>query len=86
VERRRRVPRGIDGQGRDRNRGPAVVDRVPRAGEHLDRLLRKAIIPSDDKAANELLIWLGGSISGGAARVNALFRALGMAHTDMYGG
>jgi hypothetical protein len=49
-------------------------------------LLRKAIIPSDDRAANELLVWLGGSTSGGAARVNALFRALGMDDTDMYGG
>jgi hypothetical protein len=63
-----------------------VLGRASRPGGRLDRLLRKAIIPSDDKAANELLIWLGGSTSAGAARVNALFRALGMAHTDMYGG
>jgi beta-lactamase class A len=63
-----------------------VLGRVPRPGDRLDRLLRKVIIPSDDKAANELLVWLGGSISGGSARVNALFRALGMANTDMYGG
>jgi beta-lactamase family protein len=33
-----------------------VLGRVPHAGDRLDRLLRKAIIPSDDKAANELLI------------------------------
>ncbi len=58
----------------------------PRFGSRIDRLLRKAIIPSDDRAANELLVWLGGSTSGGAARVNALFRALGMDDTDMYGG
>jgi hypothetical protein len=58
----------------------------PRQGTRIDRLLRKAIIPSDDKAANELLTWLGGSISVGAARVNATFRALGLDDTDMYGG
>jgi hypothetical protein len=58
----------------------------PQRGSRIDRLLRKAIVPSDDKAANELLTWLGGSTSGGAARVNALFRALGLQNTDMYGG
>lgn len=63
-----------------------VLGGTPGRGSRIDRLLRKAIIPSDDKAANELLTWLGGSTTGGAARVNALFRALGMAHTDMYGG
>jgi len=58
----------------------------PPPGSRIDRLLRKAIIPSDDRAANELLVWLGGTTSGGAARVNAIFRALGMDDTDMYGG
>ncbi len=63
-----------------------VLGDKPRPGSRLDRLLRKAIVPSDDKAANDLLTWLGGSTSSGAARVNALFRALGMSQTDMYGG
>ncbi len=58
----------------------------PPRGSRIDRLLRKAIIPSDDRAANELLVWLGGTTSGGAARVNSIFRALDMADTDMYGG
>ncbi len=58
----------------------------PRRGSRIDALLRKAIIPSDDRAANDLLIWLGGSTSGGATYVNALFRSLGMHDTDMYGG
>ena len=58
----------------------------PPRGSRLDALLRKAIIPSDDRAANDLLTWLGGSTSGGAAYVNQLFRALGMDDTDMYGG
>lgn len=63
-----------------------VLDGKPRRGSRIDSLLRKAIIPSDDQAANDLLVWLGGSTVGGAARVNSLFRALGMANTDMYGG
>ena len=58
----------------------------PLRGTRIDQLLRKAIVPSDDKAANDLLIWLGGSISAGANRVNATFRALGLNDTDMYGG
>lgn len=58
----------------------------PPAGSRLDRLLRKAIVPSDDRAANDLLTWLGGSTSGGAARVNATFQALGLTDTNMYGG
>jgi hypothetical protein len=44
------------------------------------------LIPSEDKPANELLVWLGGSTSGGSARVNATLRALGLRDTDMYGG
>lgn len=63
-----------------------VLRGKPQPGSRIDRLLRKAIIPSDDRAANELLVWLGGSTAGGAARVNAIFRALGMVDTDMYGG
>jgi hypothetical protein len=62
------------------------LDGKPRPGSRLDRTLRAAIIPSSDRAANELLVWLGGSTSGGAARVNATMHALGMSQTDMYGG
>jgi hypothetical protein len=58
----------------------------PQPGSRVDRLMRKMLVPSDDKSANELLVWLGGSTSGGAARVNATFRALGLDDTDMYGG
>jgi hypothetical protein len=58
----------------------------PTPGSRLDRTMRAAIIPSSDRAANELLVWLGGSTSGGAARVNATMHALGMSQTDMYGG
>ncbi len=58
----------------------------PIHGGPLDRTMRKAIIPSDDEAANQLLVWIGGSTSGGAARVNATMHAIGMSQTDMYGG
>jgi hypothetical protein len=61
---------------------------VPEPGEPpASRLMcSQGDIPSDDRAANDLLTWLGGSTSGGAAYVNQLFRALGMDDTDMYGG
>ncbi len=44
------------------------------------------IIPSDDAAANSLLVWLGGSTSSGAYRVNDLMRSIGLTDTLMYGG
>jgi beta-lactamase class A len=58
----------------------------PPAGSRLDRLVRRMLVPSFDKPANELLTWLGGSTSGGAAKVNATLRALGLWDTEMYGG
>lgn len=58
----------------------------PAPGTLLDRLLRRMLIESDGEAANELLVWLGGSTSGGSARVNATMRALGLTDTEMYGG
>jgi Beta-lactamase enzyme family len=63
-----------------------VLRERPAQGTWVDRLLRKMIVPSDDRAANDLLTWLGGSTSAGSARVNATFRALGLDDTDMYGG
>ena len=44
------------------------------------------LIYSDSKAANRLLVQIGGSTSGGSARVNAAMRTLGLTNTDMYGG
>jgi beta-lactamase class A len=63
-----------------------VLRGQPPRGGRLDTLMRSMLVPSEDKPANELLTWLGGSTSGGAARVNAIFRSLGMNNTDMYGG
>ena len=59
---------------------------IPRPGSRLDELLREMLIPSDDAAANALLVWLGGSTSSGAYRVNDLMRSIGLTDTLMYGG
>ena len=47
----------------------------PPRGSRIDALLRKAIIPSDDRAANDLLTWLGGSRRRRGLREPALPRA-----------
>lgn len=59
---------------------------VPAPGSQLDSLLREMIVPSDDRAANSLLVWLGGSTSSGAYRVNDLMKSIGLTDTLMYGG
>lgn len=58
----------------------------PRPGSTLAGLLRQMLVVSDNRAANELLVRLGGSTSGGAAHVNTLMRSLGMQDSLMYGG
>jgi hypothetical protein len=63
-----------------------VLGSQPRPDTRLGELLRKMIVYSDNGAANALLTWLGGSQSGGAARVNASMRALGLVESHMYGG
>ena len=59
---------------------------VPAPGSQLDALLREMIIPSDDAAANALLVWLGGSTSAGGELVNTFMRSIGLTDTLMYGG
>ena len=59
---------------------------IPPPGSRIDGLLREMIIPSDDAAANALLVWLGGSTSSGAYRVNDLIQSIGLSDTLMYGG
>jgi beta-lactamase class A len=61
-------------------------DGLPAPGSQVDSLLRQMIIPSDDAAANSLLVWLGGSTSSGAYRVNDLMKSIGLTDTLMYGG
>ena len=59
---------------------------LPPPGSRIDGLLREMIVPSDDEAANSLLVWLAGSTSSGAYRVNDLMRGIGLTDTLMYGG
>jgi beta-lactamase class A len=59
---------------------------IPGPGSRIDGLLRAMIIPSDDSAANSLLVWLAGSTSSGAYRVNDPLRSIGLTDTLMYGG
>ena len=61
-------------------------DGPPVRGSDLDGLLRQMLIPSDNAAANALLVRLGGSTSGGGALVNETMRAIGLERTEMYGG
>jgi hypothetical protein len=59
---------------------------VPPSGSYVGSLLREMIVPSDDAAANALLVWLAGSTSAGGQRVNSLMASIGMEDTIMYGG
>ena len=59
---------------------------IPPPGSRIDGLLHEMIVPSDDEAANSLLVWLAGSTSSGAYRVNDLMRGIGLTDTLMYGG
>jgi beta-lactamase class A len=62
------------------------IEGPPAPGSELDALLRQMLIPSDNAAANSLLVRLGGSTSGGGALVNATMRTIGLERTEMYGG
>lgn len=64
----------------------SVHSGIPPPGSRIDALLREMIFSSDDEAANALLVWLGGSTSAGAYRVNDLMRSIGLVDTLMYGG
>ena len=64
----------------------ARLEGPPPRGSDLDRLLRQMLIPSDNAAANALLVQLDGSTSGGGALVNETMRAIGLERTEMYGG
>ena len=59
---------------------------IPPPGSYVDGLLRELIIPSDDAVANSLLVWIAGSTSSGAYRVNDLMRSIGLSDSLMYGG
>ncbi|MBA2643352.1 MAG: serine hydrolase [Actinobacteria bacterium] len=59
---------------------------IPPPSSSVGSLLREMIVPSDDAAANALLIWLAGSTSAGGSRVNGLMRSIGLRDSVMYGG
>jgi hypothetical protein len=59
---------------------------IPPPGSRIDALLRELIIPSDDEAANVLLVWLAGSTSAGGHVVNELMGSIGLTDSLMYGG
>lgn len=59
---------------------------TPPPGSYVGALLRDMIVPSDDAAANGLLVWLAGSTSAGGYRVNELMGSIGLRDSLMYGG
>lgn len=59
---------------------------VPPPRSRVGGLLQEVITVSDDRAANALLTWLGGSTSAGGRRVDALLRSIGLDDSLMYGG
>jgi hypothetical protein len=59
---------------------------IPPPGSYVGSLLREMILPSDDAAANALLVWLSGSTSAGGQHVTALMESIGARDSLMYGG
>jgi beta-lactamase class A len=59
---------------------------IPPPDSRVGALLREMIVPSDDAAANGLLVWLAGSTSAGGHRINGLMASLGLHDSLMYGG
>jgi beta-lactamase class A len=58
----------------------------PARGTASASLLRKMLVDSDDRAANSLLVSLGGSTSAGGGIVDSLMRGVGVNDSIMYGG
>ncbi len=58
----------------------------PANGSSVDALMRSMLIYSDNGAANRLETVIGGSTSGGSAKVNAMMRSVGLHDSEMYGG
>jgi beta-lactamase class A len=59
---------------------------IPPPRSYVGSLLRQMIVPSDDEAANLLLVWLAGSTSAGGSQVTEMMRTLGLRDSLMYGG
>jgi beta-lactamase class A len=63
-----------------------ILAERPPPGSALDELLRAMLIDSDNESANELLRWIGGSETQGAAEVNETLAALELTDSRLYGG
>jgi Beta-lactamase enzyme family len=63
-----------------------VLHGKPKPGTRVAQLFRKMLVYSSNQAANELEVWLGGSMQAGAARATATLHALGLADTYINGG
>ena len=59
---------------------------VPTPGSFVDTVLRRMLVVSDNDAANQLEVWLGGSTSSGGRVVTALMASIGLDDTEMWGG
>lgn len=64
----------------------ARLEETPSRGSRIDRLIRGALVVSDNVASNQLEATFGGSVSGGSALVNAMMRSIGLVDTEMFGG
>jgi hypothetical protein len=60
--------------------------RPPSPGSTIGRLMRSMLIYSDNEAANELLVFVGGSTGSGGALVDETLHTLGLFDSEMYGG
>jgi hypothetical protein len=63
-----------------------VLREKPRAGTPLAQTFRNMLVRSSNDAANDLEIWLGGSMTAGSAKVTTTLRRLGLGDTYFSGG
>jgi hypothetical protein len=63
-----------------------VLHGKPKPGTRVAELFRKMLVYSSNQAANDLEIWLGGSMEAGAARATATLRALRLRDTYINAG
>jgi hypothetical protein len=63
-----------------------VLRSKPQPGTRLAMLFRRMLVYSDNQAANDLEVWLGGSTTAGAERINTTLQALHLRESHMYGG
>jgi hypothetical protein len=63
-----------------------VLRAKPQPGTWLADVFRNMLVYSDNQAANDLEVWLGGSMTAGSARVTTTLRSLGLLDSYMNGG